>query len=224
MASVMDPIAEEITVATWESSLLTTPLPSTPGTSPMTASREGSIAVSSDTALDQPSCVVTLKIPGRLAARRAQMAIKRTFEDLDSSGIENPTKRTRRDVAAEGETGESSHTEEAGSSQSTLDIDYAEDSQEPPMLTILGSMAGANKKAAGSSQIKAIKAAPSTTPPAGKPLVWANGRGALCEALPYFKAHKGSLHSANVVAQGFLIDQEADDIDVFGAQVIISSV
>lgn len=220
----MDHIAEEIAVASWESSPLTTPPASTPGTSPMRASREGSIAVSSDTALDQPSCIVTLKIPGRLAARRAQMAIKRTFEDLDSGVIENPTKRIRRDVAAVGETGQSPHMEEAGSSQSTVDNDYAEDSQEQPMLTILGSMAGANKKAAGSSQIKAIRAAPNTTRPAGRPLVWANGRGALCEALPYFKAYKGSLHSANVVAQGFLIDQEADDIDVFGAQVIISSV
>jgi hypothetical protein len=54
--------------------------------------------------------------------------------------------------------------------------------------------------------------------------VWANGRGSLCEALPYFKAYKGSLHTASLVAQGFLVDQEVDPRDVFGAQVIICSV
>lgn len=60
--------------------------------------------------------------------------------------------------------------------------------------------------------------------PAGKPQVWANGRGSLCEALPYFRSFKSSLYSANVVAKGFLIDQAADDRDMFGAQVIIASV
>lgn len=61
-------------------------------------------------------------------------------------------------------------------------------------------------------------------PPASKPQVWAYGRGSLCEALPYFRAYKGSLHSSKVVAQGFLIDHEVDYGDVFGTQVIISSV
>ncbi|KAK0628598.1 hypothetical protein B0T17DRAFT_588674 [Bombardia bombarda] len=57
----------------------------------------------------------------------------------------------------------------------------------------------------------------------GKPEVWANLRGGLCEALPYFRAYKGSLHSRNREAAGFLIDKEASVRDFFGSQVIISS-
>ncbi|KAK3694575.1 hypothetical protein B0T22DRAFT_496957 [Podospora appendiculata] len=58
----------------------------------------------------------------------------------------------------------------------------------------------------------------------GKPEVWAKLRGGLCEALPYFRAYKGSLHSIDKVAAGFLINKEASVRDVFGSQVIISSV
>lgn len=65
---------------------------------------------------------------------------------------------------------------------------------------------------------------PKRPAPAGQPLVWAEKRGALCEALPYFRAYQGSLHSAGVIALGFLMDQEVDQGDVFGAQVVISSV
>ncbi|KAL2262770.1 hypothetical protein VTK26DRAFT_115 [Humicola hyalothermophila] len=65
---------------------------------------------------------------------------------------------------------------------------------------------------------------PKRLPPARQPEVWANKRGSLCEALPYFRAYQGSLHSCDLVAQGFLIDQEVDNGDVFGADIIISSV
>jgi hypothetical protein len=85
------------------------------------------------------------------------------------------------------------------------------------MEAIIASMASD----AQSSVTKVASEGPSSS---GKPLVWANGRGSLCEALPYFKAYKGSLHSASLVAQGFLVDQEVDPRDVFGAQVIICSV
>ncbi|KAL2269594.1 hypothetical protein VTJ83DRAFT_1778 [Remersonia thermophila] len=60
--------------------------------------------------------------------------------------------------------------------------------------------------------------------PGRQPLVWAKGRGALCEALPYFRSFKSSVHSKDVVAQGFLIDSATEARDFFGAQVIISSV
>jgi hypothetical protein len=190
----------------------------------MKASREGSIAESSDTSPDRPSRIVILKTSGRLAAQRAQIAIKRALEDLDPSEVENPPKRTRSDVPAAGEAGESSHTEEAGSSQSTLSSVNVGATQEQPMRKIIEWMDDATEKDAGSTQNTVIKATTEAKPPAGKPLVWANGRGALCEALPYFRAHKGSLHTANVVAQGFLVDQEVDYNDIFGAQVIISSV
>ncbi|KAK0729879.1 hypothetical protein B0H67DRAFT_651426 [Lasiosphaeris hirsuta] len=56
------------------------------------------------------------------------------------------------------------------------------------------------------------------------PEVWSNTRGGLCEALPYYRAYKGSLYSKEVCAFGFLIDKEADPRDVFSAQVIICSV
>ncbi|KAM7209622.1 hypothetical protein V8F20_000025 [Naviculisporaceae sp. PSN 640] len=57
-----------------------------------------------------------------------------------------------------------------------------------------------------------------------KPEVWATFRGGLCEALPYFRAYKGSLHTQDRTALGFLIDKEASARDVFSSQVIISSV
>jgi hypothetical protein len=140
---------------------------------------------------------------------------------LDEAADE-PSKRAR--LSAPADDGESSFTEESEASQTTLDNGSEANTNEDPMQTILGSMAVVSKKGSGStSQSKAIKTT-ATKPPVGKPLVWANARGGLCEALPYFRAFKGSLHSANVVAQGFLIDQEVDQRDVFGAQVIISSV
>jgi len=60
--------------------------------------------------------------------------------------------------------------------------------------------------------------------PIGKPEVWANLRGGLCEALPYFRAYKGSLYTQDATAMGFLVDKEASVRDVFGSQIIISSV
>ena len=57
-----------------------------------------------------------------------------------------------------------------------------------------------------------------------RPEVWSNTRGGLCESLWYYRAYKGSLHTANKVALGFLIDAEADHLDVFDSQVIITSV
>lgn len=57
-----------------------------------------------------------------------------------------------------------------------------------------------------------------------KPEVWATLRGGLCEALPYFRAYKGSLHTQDRTAIGFLVDKEASVRDVFNSQIIISSV
>lgn len=77
----------------------------------------------------------------------------------------------------------------------------------------------------GPSQNILVEHAPSTRPPPlGLPRVWSEARGALCEALPYFKAYQGSLYSKGKVANGFLIDKEVDHGDVFASQVIISSV
>ncbi|KAK3363435.1 hypothetical protein B0T25DRAFT_442633 [Lasiosphaeria hispida] len=56
-----------------------------------------------------------------------------------------------------------------------------------------------------------------------RPEIWSNMRGGLCEALPYYRAYKGSLHTKEVCAIGFLIDKEADPRDVFSAQVVICS-
>ncbi|KAK0703506.1 hypothetical protein B0T26DRAFT_744306 [Lasiosphaeria miniovina] len=60
--------------------------------------------------------------------------------------------------------------------------------------------------------------------PSFPPSIWSKWRGSLCEALPYFKAYKGSLHTNGLVATGFLMDKHADPRDVFDGQVIISSV
>lgn len=71
---------------------------------------------------------------------------------------------------------------------------------------------------------KVAESAENNFPGKGKPEVWATLRGGLCEALPYFRAYKGSLHTQDRTAMGFLIDKEASARDVFSSQVIISSV
>ena len=59
--------------------------------------------------------------------------------------------------------------------------------------------------------------------PSYPPEVWSNYRGGICEALPYFRAYKGSLYTHAYEALGFLIDREADIRDVFSGQIVISS-
>ncbi|KAL2130787.1 hypothetical protein VTI74DRAFT_5948 [Chaetomium olivicolor] len=153
-------------------------------------------------------------------------AIKRAFEESDANAAEEPPKRACLRVTA---TDEDSNSE-SESSQSTIDINILQDSRGNPMQVILGSMAAASERDYTTKDTNSgpkghtIKVLTSRPLPSGQPYVWANGRGSLCEALPYFKAYKGSLHSCNVVAQGFLIDSEAEERDVFGEQIIISSV
>ncbi len=173
-----------------------------------------------------PSLIVTLKVPSRLAALHAQIAIKRAIDDVDSSEDEAPSKRARFTASpvVEDTIVVSTQTIESEPSQSTLDHDdHVEDSQEQLTQEYHGSV-DITEKETDAPLTKAIGTVSCTYPSASKPLVWANARGGLCEALPYFKSYQGSLHSANVVAQGFLIDQEADEGDIFGAQVIISTV
>ncbi len=161
-----------------------------------------------------------MKTSSRVAAQRAQMAMKRTIEDVDSATDDEPTKRARSTASSMVKKAKSLQDKGYDSSEFALGSDV-EDSQEEPVRTVLGAMAGIAKKGAASVL---TKAAQSTLEPAGDPLVWANARGSLCEALPYFKAHKGSLHTLNRVAQGFLVDQEADKNDLFLKDVLVSSV
>ncbi|KAK4145728.1 uncharacterized protein C8A04DRAFT_26473 [Dichotomopilus funicola] len=61
-------------------------------------------------------------------------------------------------------------------------------------------------------------------PSIGQPLIWAEKRGGLCEALDYYKSYKSGLYTRKAVgALGFLMDSEVEPRDVFGTQVIISS-
>ena len=178
-------------------------------------SRTNPVAQDPAASAGQPPLAVKTRASKRLAAQHAQLAIKRTMQDLDADASGGPSKRARLRAPAGAEDAESSSTEEPGSSQSS--VGTVGGCGKAPMEAIIASMAGgaqpgATQVAAGSSLLS------------GKPLVWANGRGSLCEALPYFKAYKGSLHSANLVAQGFLVDHEVDPRDVFGAQVVICSV
>lgn len=56
------------------------------------------------------------------------------------------------------------------------------------------------------------------------PKIWAKRRQGLCDALPYFKAHQGSLYTVNNVPLGFFIAKEARSRDHFDGQVIITTV
>ncbi|KAK4178904.1 hypothetical protein QBC36DRAFT_181507 [Triangularia setosa] len=59
--------------------------------------------------------------------------------------------------------------------------------------------------------------------PRGPPPIHSKFRGGICEALPYFKAYKSSCYNTQLVAKGFLIDQEIERGDVFGENVVIST-
>lgn len=91
------------------------------------------------------------------------------------------------------------------------DIPSAEDALDESTLT--------EAPDAGDNSVKG-----SGPPPMGQPPIWAERRGGLCEALDYYKSYKGSLYTRkDVGVLGFLIDSEVDPRDVFGTQVIISS-
>ncbi|KAH6855041.1 hypothetical protein B0I37DRAFT_305211 [Chaetomium sp. MPI-CAGE-AT-0009] len=160
----------------------------------------------------------------RLASLRAKTAMKRNIEDLSASDDEEPAKRARLSAAPKAEEAESPKSSQSETSQAAPDTPRVEDSHNESMQAIMASMAGPTKKRSPTPKVKIANATADGPPPSGKPLVWADARGSLCEALPYFRSFKASLHSANVVCQGFLIDQEVDQLDVFGTQVIISSV
>ncbi len=59
--------------------------------------------------------------------------------------------------------------------------------------------------------------------PSGAPVVWSERRAALCDALPYFRAHQGSLHTNDGLAISMFIDSKVGDHDIFSSQIIIST-
>lgn len=147
--------------------------------------------------------------------------MKRSIEDSGATEDEEPTKRARRGDLPAVVDEESAATEELATSQPMLSIKSGA-TRAKRTRGKRGSTAKArNPKTAPKA---APEDAPSRPPPVGQPLVWAKTRGGLCEALPYFRAFKGSLHSSEVLAEGFLVDQEVDKLDFFGSQVIITSV
>ncbi|KAI1479818.1 hypothetical protein F4774DRAFT_418654 [Daldinia eschscholtzii] len=60
--------------------------------------------------------------------------------------------------------------------------------------------------------------------PCGQPVAWADKRAALNDALPYFKAHQGSVHTKELVPRGMLIDGIVGIRDCFYSQVIVTSI
>ncbi|KAK1590851.1 uncharacterized protein LY79DRAFT_686310 [Colletotrichum navitas] len=69
-----------------------------------------------------------------------------------------------------------------------------------------------------------MAATSSTLPaPMGSPPVWAENRQALCDALPYFKAHEGSLYTKDKLIKGMLLNAFSSVRDYLGAEVIITT-
>ncbi|TQN75222.1 Alpha-ketoglutarate-dependent dioxygenase alkB-like protein 3 [Colletotrichum shisoi] len=68
-------------------------------------------------------------------------------------------------------------------------------------------------------------AAPNSTLPAplGSPPVWAENRQALCDALPYFKAHEGSMYTKDKVIKGMLLNAFTTVRDFLGSEVIVTA-
>lgn len=194
---------------------LSSPPASTPGASPRV-----------------PSRIVTLRTSARAAAKLAQTAIKRNIADLDTEDAEEapaeqvPAKRARVPPSSADKDGECT-VKKSDNFPTTSDNGDAEDAQKNTMVEIIGSMAvvksGATTGVGSAPSLKVDEVNSKRPSPIGKPLVWANGRGALCEALPYFRSFQGSLYSMGVEMKGLLIDSEVDRNDFFGAQVVITS-
>ncbi|KAK1986154.1 hypothetical protein LZ30DRAFT_648473 [Colletotrichum cereale] len=69
-----------------------------------------------------------------------------------------------------------------------------------------------------------MAATSSTLPaPIGSPPVWAENRQALCDALPYFKAHEGSVYTKNKIIKGMLLNAFSSVRDYLGTEVIITT-
>ncbi|GAW15612.1 hypothetical protein ANO14919_050280 [Xylariales sp. No.14919] len=60
--------------------------------------------------------------------------------------------------------------------------------------------------------------------PAGTPPLSSNFRGALCDAVSYYKSHQGGIYSTGLVANGMLLNGKTTQRDVLQSQVIITTV
>ncbi|KAF2834922.1 hypothetical protein M501DRAFT_943090 [Patellaria atrata CBS 101060] len=70
---------------------------------------------------------------------------------------------------------------------------------------------------------EALTQRPDTLPePQGRPPVWANGRQALCETVPYFRAFQGGTCRYNGFVRGFLFDNSCIDRDFMDSNVVIA--
>ncbi|KAF9641004.1 Oxoglutarate/iron-dependent oxygenase [Lasiodiplodia theobromae] len=59
-------------------------------------------------------------------------------------------------------------------------------------------------------------------PPVGSPEVWADGRQALCESLPYYRAYQSAGYCSNGFAHAFMFDQEGSTRDYIDSEVVIA--
>ncbi|KAI0808846.1 hypothetical protein GGR55DRAFT_696551 [Xylaria sp. FL0064] len=60
--------------------------------------------------------------------------------------------------------------------------------------------------------------------PAGQSPISTNNRGALCDSVPYWKAHQGGIQSKQRVATGMLLNGKTTPRDILQSQVIITTV
>lgn len=58
--------------------------------------------------------------------------------------------------------------------------------------------------------------------PVGSPEVWADGRQALCESLPYYRAYQSAGYCSNGFAHAFMFDQEGSIRDYIDSEVVIA--
>ncbi|KAI9862185.1 MAG: hypothetical protein M1824_001566 [Vezdaea acicularis] len=58
--------------------------------------------------------------------------------------------------------------------------------------------------------------------PHGAPLVWADGRQALCETLPYYNSYQRSNYTSDLLSRGFLVDKMASQYDWLDEDILIT--
>jgi hypothetical protein len=61
-------------------------------------------------------------------------------------------------------------------------------------------------------------------PPWSEPIAWALTRQALCDSLPYFKAHQSSAYLVDKKVLGIYLSDATHTRDYFGQDVIITTV
>ncbi|KAK7515443.1 hypothetical protein IWZ03DRAFT_441940 [Phyllosticta citriasiana] len=91
-----------------------------------------------------------------------------------------------------------------------------------PFHLVASSFTGRIKRSASVEHDPPKDPGSSKPPPMCEPEVWADGRQALCETLPYYHAYQSGGYVTGGFAYGFMVDKESSPRDYMDSEVLIS--